>query len=82
MVMVSVMVAGVKVVAAEMPEVKGASCTGVALVKAGACDAAVPSGTASAAWGLSTLCSNVNGVEMTVCGDGLTCQGRGSPRCL
>lgn len=48
-------VAAVKVVVGKAADVKGASCTGIAPVKAGACDAAETSGTASAALGLSTL---------------------------
>lgn len=55
MAIVVAMVAAVKVVVGRAADVKGASCTGIAPVKAGACDAAVPSGTASAALGLSTL---------------------------
>lgn len=51
------MVAGVYNVAAEIPLVNGAACTGVAPAKAGVCDMAVGFGTAAAAIGLSTLVS-------------------------
>lgn len=57
------MVAAVKVVVGKTPDVKGASATAVAPVKAGACDAAAPSGNASVAAGFNTLFEGVSGVE-------------------
>lgn len=65
MAMVFAIVAAVKVVVGVTPDVKGASSTAVAPVKAGVCVAASPSGTAAAASGFSTLCEFVSGVERT-----------------
>lgn len=49
------MVAAIMVVVGVRPEVKGASCTGVAPAKAGDWEAAVGLGMESAAMGLRTL---------------------------